>query len=59
MDLIQDKNMLKKAKLSTISDDEVWKLKIIQDMALTRKELIETDFDDKHLEDILDFVCTS
>ena len=35
MNLIKDKNTLKKAKLSTISDDEIWKMKIIEDIALT------------------------
>ena len=43
----------------TLSEGEVWKLKIIEDISLTRKELVETAFDDKFLEEILDFVCTS
>ena len=44
--------------MANVPEDEVWKLNMIQEIALTRKEHLVTNFDYDYLEEILDYVCT-
>ena len=56
--LISDRNLIKKSRVNPLPEEESWKVKLLQEICLARKELIEVDFDDKDLEEILEFVCT-
>ena len=57
--LILDRYTLKKAKIYPISEEEHWKLTIIKELSLIQKGHLETEFDDKYLIEILDYVSTS
>jgi hypothetical protein len=58
-DLVADKNCIKKSRVVALSETEKWKLTIIEEVSLMRKGHLEvTEFDDKMLEEILDYVCT-
>ena len=59
LDLVTDKNCIKKSRVVTLSENEKWKLNIIEEVSLMRKGHLEvTEIDDKMLEEILDYVCT-
>ena len=58
-DLVTDKNCIKKSRVVALSENEKWKLNIIEEVSLMRKGHLEvTEIDDKMLEEILDYVCT-
>ena len=38
--------------------DEVWKIAIIEEIALIKKDQLEVEFDDNCLEEILEVLCT-
>ena len=56
--LISEKNKIKKLKLYTLPSEESWKLNIIEEISLVKKSLVEVDFDEKDLDEILFFICT-
>ena len=58
--LVADKHIIKKARVSPLSENEEWKLKLIEEVSLLLKGQLESDFDDQPLlEEILDFICTT
>ena len=57
--LIDDKDSIKSSKVYLISPDNSWKVNIIEEISLVKKELLEVDFDEDELEIILDYICTS
>ena len=57
--LIGDKNQIKKAKVAPVSENEEWKLKLIEEVCLVQRGLLEAEFDEAMLQEILEFVCTS
>ena len=58
--LIADKTTIKKARVSPLSENEEWKLKIIEEVSLILKGQLDNEFDDEPLlEEILEFVCTT
>ena len=56
---VQDKDNVKRARIYPLPDDEGWKVSIIKDLALHQKGHLKIDFDEKELEDILDWICTN
>ena len=59
VDLVQDKDNVKRARVYPLPDDEVWKVSIIKELALYQKGHLEIDFDENELEEILDWICTN
>ena len=58
--LIADRTTIKKARVAPLSENEEWKLQLIEEVSLLLKGQLKTDFDDEPLlEEILDFVCTT
>ena len=57
--LAQGKNLLKRMIISPLPKEELWKVQLIEEISLVKNDLIELKFDDKDLEDILEFVCTA
>ena len=57
-ELVNDRNIVKKTIVTPISENESWKLKIIEEVSLVRKGQLEADFDDLMLDEILDYICT-
>ena len=58
--LIADRTTIKKARVAPLSENEEWKLQLIEEVSLMLKGQLEPVFDDEPLlEEILDFVCTT
>ena len=58
-DLIADKNCIKNSKVVDLSENEKWKISLIEEVSLMKKGHLEgTELDEKMLEEILDYVCT-
>ena len=55
--LILLKSKLKTMKVYTLSDQEMWKINLIEEVALLRKNHLDLDFDQDQLDSILDYIC--
>ena len=58
LELIDEKYNIKKARVALFSENENWKLNLIQEVSLVKKGFLEIDFEEVLLEEILEFVCT-
>ena len=58
-DLVADRVEIKKARVYPLPDEEVWKIRLMEDICLTKKDQLEIDFDLENLDDILQHICTS
>ena len=58
-ELIVDRNTIKKNTVAQLSENEKWKLNIIEEVSLVKKGHLEIDFDEEQLEEILDYICTN
>ena len=58
-DLIADRVVIKKSRVYPLSDEEVWKSKLMEDICLLKKDQLEFAFDLENLDDILQHICTS
>ena len=56
--LTLDKNNIKKARVYPIKKEESWKVELAREICLIKKDHLELNFDDKDIDDILEFVCT-
>ena len=56
--LISEKNNIKKSTVNPPSADDSWKVKLIEEISLAKKSLVEVDFEEEYLEEILKFVST-
>ena len=52
LDLIKEKQSLKKLRVHSLPADEVWKIGIIEETALIKKDHLKVQFDDNCLEEI-------
>ena len=57
--LVAEKNSNKSSGIHPYSVEESWKLKLIEEICLIRKDHLELEFDSENLETILDYICTS
>ena len=57
MDLVADRDKLKKSKLCSLSENESWKISIIEELALVKKGQLEFGLDEESIDEILDYVC--
>ena len=53
------KLMIQNQQRSPLNKDELWKIRIIQDVAPSKKNIIELEFDENDLEAILENVCVN
>ena len=58
--LKREQNIIKKARVHPVSENEEWKLILIEELSLvSRGQLdLDEDFDDNMLEEIMDYICT-
>ena len=56
--MVLGKEGLKKTRVYNLPSCEKWKLSLIEELALSKKNLLDIDFDEEHLQDLLDYVCT-
>ena len=45
-------------RVHSLAEDEKWKPPLIKELALLKKNFLSIDFDEEHLTEILDHVCT-
>ena len=58
-ELIVDRNTIKTSIVAPISENEKWKLRIIEEVSLIKKGQLEAAFDEEMLEEILEHICTN
>ena len=58
-DLIMEKFRVGRARVNPISETEVWKVKMIEEISLILKGHLEMEFDTPHLEEVLRAICTN
>ena len=56
--LINDRVHIKKSRVYNLRDHETWKIKLIEEISLIKKDHLEVSFEDDDLEEILMHVCT-
>ena len=56
--LINDRITIKKSRVYELSNTENWKIDLIKEISLIKKELLEVTFEDEDLEEILMHICT-
>ena len=52
------KSELTSLKVYQLPEQENWKVKLIAEIALVKKNMLELEFEQEHLDLMLDFVCT-
>ena len=57
-DLLLQREDIKRSIVNPLDSEEVWKVDIIREIALFKKGMIDIDFDEGELDDILDKICT-
>ena len=57
-DLVKEKSRLCKKRINPLPENETWKTKLIEEIALILKGHVNLEFDNTNLEEILTFVCT-
>ena len=56
--LILDKQKLKNLWVNSLPEEENWKVNLIEEISLLKKNQLDIEFDPEQLETILDYVCT-
>ena len=56
--LILDKQELKNLRVYSLPEEENWKVNLIEEISLLKKNQLDIAFDPDQLETILDYVCT-
>ena len=56
--LVLSKNRIKNSRVYSPPVEEAWKLNLIEEIALVKKTHLELNFDEKNLEEILEYICT-
>ena len=59
VNLVAEKNTLKKLRVYSLPEEEMWKVSVMKEIALIKKGQLDIDFDEKSLEEILEAVCTN
>ena len=57
VDLEADRDRIKKSKIYSLSENESWKISIIEELALVKKGQLEIGLDEQSIDEILDYVC--
>ena len=56
--LICERNIIKKGVVSPVSENEKWKLPLIEELCLIQKGFLVSEFDEPELGEILNYICT-
>ena len=57
-DLLLQRQDIKRSIVNPLDSEEVWKVDILREIALFKKGMIDIDFAEGELDDILDKICT-
>ena len=52
------KSELRSLKVYQLPEQENWKVNLIAEIALVKKNMLELEFEQEHIDLMLDFVCT-
>ena len=56
--LILDKAKIQKSRVYFLSEEEAWKINLIEEISLCKKNQLDIQFDEEELEAILSLICT-
>ena len=57
--LISERIHIKKSRVYQSFEEDSWKISMMEEITLLKKDHLEIDFNADNLDDILDYVCTS
>ena len=57
--LTAERTRIKKCRVYPSTEEDSWKIKLIEEIALLKKNHLEINFTSDDLEDILEYICTS
>ena len=57
-ELISDKEVIKKSEMFPLPVEEGWKVNMIEEISLVKKEQIDMEFELDDLDEILLYICT-
>jgi hypothetical protein len=57
-ELILDKSKIKNSRVYSLPQEEAWKISLIEEISLFKKNLLDINFDEEELEAILEIICT-
>ena len=49
---------MKKGRVYTLPEEENWKITLMKEITLVKKGLLNAEFEEDHLEEILEAICT-
>ena len=56
--LFSEKDVIKNSRVYILQENELWKVNLIEDFSLVKKNLLELPFEIESLDEILDDICT-
>ena len=56
--LFSEKDVIKNARVYSLQENDLWKVNLMQDFSLVKKNLLELPFEIENLDEILEEVCT-
>ena len=58
-DLVAERQTLKKSRVYNITDEELWKIPVMEELALVKRGILELDvLDDDQVDTLLGLICT-
>ena len=58
VDLVKEHITVKKGRVYTLPEEENWKITLMKEITLVKKGLLNAEFEEDHLEEILEAICT-
>ena len=56
--LFCEKDVIKSSRVNILQENELWKVNLMEDFSLVKKNLLELPFEIENLDEILDDICT-
>ena len=56
--LFSEKDVIKSSRVNILQENELWKVNLMEDFSLVKKNLLELPFEIENLDEILDDICT-
>ena len=58
-DLVIERQTLKKSRVYSLPDEELWKIPVMEELAMVKRGIFEFDvFDDDQVDTLLELMCT-
>ena len=56
--LFSEKDVINISRVNILQENELWKVNLMEDFSLVKKNLLELPFEIENLDEILDDICT-